>query len=91
MYIAIILENFDEILQQDKSGVSQGEFDTFYIVWGKYDPQATQFVSLNELSNLIHELHPPFQLAKPNQVRSFRSFSFKADFWLTKLKFENRK
>ena len=68
MYIAIILENFDEILQQDKSGVSQGEFDTFYTVWGRYDPQATQFVGLNILSNLIHELHPPFQLPKPNQV-----------------------
>uniref|UniRef100_H2ZHJ6 Sodium channel protein n=1 Tax=Ciona savignyi TaxID=51511 RepID=H2ZHJ6_CIOSA len=68
MYIAIILENFDEIFKQDESGVSQGDFETFYMVWGRYDPRATQFVTLTELSNLLHDLHPPFQLPKPNLV-----------------------
>lgn len=68
MYIAIILENFDEIFQQDESGVSQGDFETFYMVWGRYDPRATQFVTLTELSNFLHDLHPPFQLPKPNLV-----------------------
>nr|CAB3265896.1 sodium channel protein 1 brain-like [Phallusia mammillata] len=69
MYIAIILENFDEIFKQDESGVSQGDFETFYMVWGRYDPKATQFVTLTELSNLLHDLHPPFQLPKPNLVK----------------------
>ncbi|XP_078484779.1 sodium channel protein 1 brain-like [Ciona intestinalis] len=69
MYIAIILENFDEIFQQDECGVSQGDFETFYMVWGRYDPRATQFVTLTELSNLLHDLHPPFQLPKPNLVK----------------------
>uniref|UniRef100_H2ZHJ4 Sodium channel protein n=1 Tax=Ciona savignyi TaxID=51511 RepID=H2ZHJ4_CIOSA len=69
MYIAIILENFDEIFKQDESGVSQGDFETFYMVWGRYDPRATQFVTLTELSNLLHDLHPPFQLPKPNLVK----------------------
>ena len=78
MYIAIILENFDEIFQQDESGVSQGDFETFYMVWGRYDPRATQFVTLTELSNLLHDLHPPFQLPKPNLVRIdiFHKFQF---------------
>ncbi|CAK8685583.1 unnamed protein product [Clavelina lepadiformis] len=69
MYIAIILDNFDEILKQDESGVSQGDFETFYMVWGKYDPQASQFVTLTKLSDLLHDLHPPFQLAKPNSIK----------------------
>ena len=68
MYIAIILENFDEIFEQDETGVSQGDFETFYQVWGRYDPRATQFVSISQLSNLLHDLHPPFQLSKPNEV-----------------------
>ena len=76
MYIAIILENFDEIFQQDESGVSRGDFETFYMVWGRYDPRATQFVTLTELSNLLHDLHPPFQLSKPNLVNKFLHFNF---------------
>nr|XP_039270948.1 sodium channel protein type 4 subunit alpha B-like [Styela clava] len=69
MYIAIILENFDEIFQQEESGVGQDDFEYFYVVWGRYDPKASQFVSIAELSNLLHSLHPPFQLAKPNEIK----------------------
>lgn len=75
MYIAIILDNFEEILQQDETGVSLGDFDTFYEVWGRYDPRATQFVTLHELSNLLHHLHPPLQLPKPNEVRRLKNFA----------------
>ena len=68
MYIAIIMENFDDIFQQEQNGVSQGDIETFYMVWGRYDPRATQFVTLLELPDLLHGLYPPFQLAKPNLV-----------------------
>lgn len=71
MYIAIILENFDEIFQQEETGVSQDDFEYFYVIWGRYDPKASQFVSVAELSNLLHSLHPPFQLAKPNEASPF--------------------
>ena len=68
MYIAIILDNFDDILQQDESGISLGDFEEFYSVWAGYDPKATQFVTLQKLSNLLDDLKPPFQIPKPNEV-----------------------
>lgn len=68
MYIAIILENFGEMFDQEEAGLSQDDFEFFYVVWARYDPKATQFVSVSDLSNLLHSLHPPFQLAKPNEV-----------------------
>ena len=70
MYIAIILENFEDILQQDESEISPGDFEEFYSVWALFDPQATQFVTLKKLSNLLDSLRPPFQIQKPNEVIS---------------------
>ena len=68
MYIAIILENFEDILQQDESGITSGDFEEFYAVWAHYDPDATQFVTLKKLSNLLDTLRPPFRIQKPNEV-----------------------
>ena len=70
MYIAIILENFENILEQDESEVTTGDFEEFYRVWALYDPRATQFVTLEKLSDFLDELRPPFKIRKPNEVRS---------------------
>lgn len=68
MYIAIILDNFEDILSQDEIGISTGDFEQFYYVWAQFDPKATHYVTLTTLSDLLNNLHPPFQIKKPNQV-----------------------
>ena len=69
MYIAIILENFEEILKQEESGVSKTDIEQFYAEWAHYDPNASQYVTLTTLSDLLNDLKPPFQIKKPNKVR----------------------
>ena len=44
MYIAVILENFNQAHQQEEVGVTEDDFDMFYVTWEKYDPHASQFV-----------------------------------------------
>jgi len=41
----------------------------YYEVWEKFDEQATQFLSLNRLSEFVDALEPPLQLAAPNYCK----------------------
>ena len=68
MYIAVILENYDQAHQQEEIGITQDDFEGFYGVWEKYDPHATQFVKLDQLSDLIAEIEPPLGIGKPNEI-----------------------
>lgn len=67
MYIAVILENFNEAQQQEEIGVSDDDLETFVQVWEEFDPQATHYISLNQLSDLLDALEPPLQIPKPNR------------------------
>uniref|UniRef100_A0A8C2UBS4 Sodium channel protein type 2 subunit alpha-like n=1 Tax=Coturnix japonica TaxID=93934 RepID=A0A8C2UBS4_COTJA len=58
MYIAIILENF-----------SVDDFEMFYEIWEKFDPDATQFIEFSKLSDFAASLDPPLLIAKPNKVQ----------------------
>ena len=42
------------------------DFDMYYEKWEKYDPEATQYISLEKLSDFVDYLEPPLQLQKPN-------------------------
>ncbi|XP_025077550.1 sodium channel protein 1 brain-like isoform X2 [Pomacea canaliculata] len=68
MYIAVILENFNQAHQQEEVGITEDDFDMFYNVWERYDPHATQFIKYEQLSNLVADLEPPLQLPKPNEI-----------------------
>merc|ERR1719285_1618105 len=68
MYIAVILENFDEIFQQDRVGIADEDYEFFYAIWGKFDPKATQFVHIDEMPDLLHALPKPFKVPKPNEM-----------------------
>ncbi|CAG5099650.1 Oidioi.mRNA.OKI2018_I69.XSR.g16619.t1.cds [Oikopleura dioica] len=69
MYIAVILERFDEIFTQESVGIVDEDYEFFYNVWGKYDPKATQFVDVHLMSDLLHELPKPFKVKKPNEIK----------------------
>ncbi|KAG8232694.1 hypothetical protein J437_LFUL011441 [Ladona fulva] len=68
MYIAIILENFNQAHQEEEIGIVEDDLEMFYIRWSKYDPHATQFIGFIQLSDFIASLDPPLGIPKPNTV-----------------------
>ncbi|XP_034935360.1 sodium channel protein 60E-like isoform X2 [Chelonus insularis] len=68
MYIAIILENFNQAHQEEEIGIVEDDLEMFYIRWSKYDPHATQFIRFSQLSDFIASLDPPLGISKPNVV-----------------------
>ena len=67
-YIAVILENFNQAHQQEEVGITEDDFDMFYVVWEKYDPLATQFIKFEHLSSFIADLDEPLGIPKPNEI-----------------------
>ncbi|XP_050539645.1 sodium channel protein 60E-like isoform X2 [Daktulosphaira vitifoliae] len=68
MYIAIILENFNQAHQEEEIGIVEDDLEMFYIRWSKFDPHATQFIAFNQISDFIASLDPPLGIPKPNIV-----------------------
>lgn len=68
MYIAIILENFNQAHEAEEVGITEDDFDEFYVVWEKYDPLATQFIKYEHLSHFVGELDPPLGIPRPNEI-----------------------
>ncbi|XP_069509513.1 sodium channel protein type 8 subunit alpha isoform X2 [Ambystoma mexicanum] len=68
MYIAIILENFGVATEESAEPLSEDDFETFYEIWEKFDPDATQFIQYNKLSDFADALEHPLRLPKPNTI-----------------------
>ncbi|XP_061173087.1 sodium channel protein para-like isoform X2 [Saccostrea echinata] len=66
MYIAVILENFSQATEDVQQGLTSDEFDLFYEKWEKFDPEATKFIPLSQLSDFVDYLEEPLRLPKPN-------------------------
>lgn len=66
MYIAVILENFSQATEDVQQGLTPEDFDMYYEKWEKFDPDATQYISLEQLSEFVDYLEEPLQLQKPN-------------------------
>uniref|UniRef100_A0A8C3VIN7 Sodium channel protein n=1 Tax=Catharus ustulatus TaxID=91951 RepID=A0A8C3VIN7_CATUS len=69
MYIAVILENFSVATEESAEPLSEDDFEMFYEVWEKFDPDATQFIEYSKLSDFASSLDPPLLIAKPNKVQ----------------------
>uniref|UniRef100_A0A8C3VG01 Sodium channel protein n=1 Tax=Catharus ustulatus TaxID=91951 RepID=A0A8C3VG01_CATUS len=69
MYIAVILENFGVATEESAEPLSEDDFEMFYEVWEKFDPDATQFMEFEKLSDFAAALDPPLHLPKPNKVQ----------------------
>ncbi|CAF0755497.1 unnamed protein product [Brachionus calyciflorus] len=66
LFIAVLLESYSLANSLEENGITQDDFDMFFLIWQKYDPYATQFIKANQLSNFIAELDSPFCVPKPN-------------------------
>ncbi|XP_070587772.1 sodium channel protein type 2 subunit alpha-like isoform X12 [Erythrolamprus reginae] len=69
MYIAVILENFSVATEESAEPLSEDDFEMFYEVWEKFDPDASQFIEYSKLSDFAASLDPPLLIAKPNKVQ----------------------
>ncbi|XP_051465127.1 sodium channel protein type 5 subunit alpha-like [Apus apus] len=68
MYIAVILENFNAATEESTEPLGEDDFDIFYEIWEKYDPEATQFIAFSALSDFADALAEPLRVPKPNKV-----------------------
>uniref|UniRef100_A0A8C5PRQ0 Sodium channel protein n=1 Tax=Leptobrachium leishanense TaxID=445787 RepID=A0A8C5PRQ0_9ANUR len=69
MYIAIILENFSVATEESTEPLSEDDFEMFYEVWERFDPEATQFISYSLLSEFADSLAEPLRIAIPNKIK----------------------
>ncbi|XP_030637698.1 sodium channel, voltage-gated, type I like, alpha b isoform X1 [Chanos chanos] len=69
MYIAVILENFSVATEESAEPLSEDDFEMFYEVWERFDPNATQFVEYDKLSDFADALDPPLRIPKPNKIQ----------------------
>ncbi|XP_035292739.1 sodium channel protein type 8 subunit alpha isoform X5 [Cricetulus griseus] len=68
MYIAIILENFSVATEESADPLSEDDFETFYEIWEKFDPDATQFIEYCKLADFADALEHPLRVPKPNTI-----------------------
>lgn len=68
MYIAIILENYNQVMEQEKIGFSNEDIDLFYQLWEVYDPSATQYIEYKDLSDFVNKLEGNLRIPKPNKA-----------------------
>ncbi|XP_006890709.1 PREDICTED: sodium channel protein type 11 subunit alpha [Elephantulus edwardii] len=69
MYIAVILENFNTATEESEDPLSEDDFEIFYEIWEKFDPEATQFINYSVLSDFADTLPEPLRVAKPNKYQ----------------------
>ncbi|NXH30458.1 SCN5A protein, partial [Myiagra hebetior] len=68
MYIAVILENFNVATEESTEPLGEDDFDIFYEIWEKFDPEATQFITFSALSDFADALSKPLRVPKPNKA-----------------------
>uniref|UniRef100_A0AAR2JA96 Sodium channel protein n=1 Tax=Pygocentrus nattereri TaxID=42514 RepID=A0AAR2JA96_PYGNA len=69
MYIAIILENFNVATEESGEPLCEDDFEMFYETWEKFDPDASQFIDYNSLSEFCDTLKDPLRIPKPNTIK----------------------
>ncbi|XP_048053583.1 sodium channel protein type 4 subunit alpha B [Megalobrama amblycephala] len=69
MYIAIILENFNVATEESSDPLCEDDFEMFYETWEKFDPDASQFIDYNRLSEFCDTLKEPLRIPIPNTLK----------------------
>lgn len=69
MYIAVILENYSQATEDVQEGLTDDDYDMYYEIWQQFDPDGTQYIRYDQLSDLFDVLEPPLQIHKPNKYK----------------------
>eukprot|EP00004_Rigifila_ramosa_P019174 TRINITY_DN4846_c0_g1_i3.p1 TRINITY_DN4846_c0_g1~~TRINITY_DN4846_c0_g1_i3.p1 ORF type:complete len:1566 (-),score=403.70 TRINITY_DN4846_c0_g1_i3:850-5007(-) len=62
LFIAVILENFEDIDGEDERSVRPEDYDRFMTIWSEYDPDSDESVPAGVLPELLSKLGPPLGL-----------------------------
>jgi len=52
-----------------QKGVTQEDIDVYYEVWSQFDPTATEYIPLDQLSEFVDRLDEPLRLTAPNTIK----------------------
>ncbi|XP_076621064.1 sodium voltage-gated channel paralytic isoform X10 [Colletes latitarsis] len=69
MYIAVILENYSQATEDVQEGLTNDDYDMYYEIWQQFDPDGTQYIRYDQLSDFLDVLEPPLQIHKPNKYK----------------------
>jgi voltage-gated sodium channel type II alpha len=69
MYIAVILENYSQATEEVQEGLTDDDYDMYYEVWAQFDPDGSQYIRYDQLSDFLDVLEPPMQIHKPNKYK----------------------
>ena len=69
MYIAVILENYTQATDDMVAGITDEDYDLFYEIWSEFDPNGTQYIDYDSISEFVDVLEPPLQIPKPNKYK----------------------
>lgn len=68
MYIAVILENYSQATEDVQEGLTDDDYEMYYEIWQKFDPDGTQFLAYDRLSDFLDALELPLRIEKPNEL-----------------------
>ena len=63
------MENFSQASEEVQVGLTDDDYDMYYEMWQKYDPNGTEFISYKMLSDFVDDLDPPLGIPKPNKLK----------------------
>jgi voltage-gated sodium channel type II alpha len=69
MYIAVILENYSQATEDVQEGLTDDDYDMYYEIWQQFDPDGTQYIRYDQLTDFLDALEPPLQIHKPNKYK----------------------
>ncbi|XP_035207488.1 sodium channel protein 1 brain-like isoform X2 [Stegodyphus dumicola] len=68
IFIAVILDNYKEVVAETKSIINEDNLIGFYRIWKQFDPRATQFIPYENLSDFLNQLDKELRIPKPNDI-----------------------
>ncbi|XP_013785136.1 sodium channel protein para-like, partial [Limulus polyphemus] len=69
MYIAVILENYSQAQEEVEEGLTDDDYDMYYEIWQKFDPEGSQYIPYEKLSDFMDTLEFPLRQPKPNKYK----------------------
>ena len=52
-----------------QEGLTGDDYDMYYEIWQQFDPDGTQYIRYDQLTDLFDLLEPPLQIHKPNKYK----------------------
>ncbi|XP_057602799.1 sodium channel protein type 7 subunit alpha [Hippopotamus amphibius kiboko] len=67
MYVVVVMEFLNIASKKRAKTLSEDDFQKFFQVWKRFDPDRTQYIDSSKLSDFAAALDPPLFMAKPNK------------------------